>query len=86
MLRIASNASERTTYGVTPSIAGQDLCMGRLVTTSEAAKELGVGTSTLQRWAKDKVVSPDLVTPGGHMRWDVDNLRGQLRELRQRDE
>ncbi|MCS7479262.1 MerR family transcriptional regulator [Umezawaea endophytica] len=60
--------------------------MGKLVTTSEAAKELGVGTSTLQRWAKDKVVSPDLVTPGGHMRWDVDNLRDQLRELRQRDE
>ncbi|HWO62210.1 MAG TPA: MerR family transcriptional regulator [Umezawaea sp.] len=60
--------------------------MGKLVTTSEAAKQLGVGTSTLQRWAKDNVVSPDLVTPGGHMRWAVEHLRDQLRELRQRGE
>lgn len=48
-----------------------------LVTTAEAAKQLGVA---------DGLVTPDLITPGGHQRWDVDRLRAQLRELQDRDE
>lgn len=57
-----------------------------LVTTAEAAKQLGVATRTLQRWAADGLVIPDLVTPGGHQRWDVARLREQLRELQERGE
>jgi excisionase family DNA binding protein len=56
-----------------------------LVTTAEAAKQLGVATRTLQRWAADGLVTPDLVTPGGHQRWDVERLREQLREIQERD-
>jgi excisionase family DNA binding protein len=57
-----------------------------LVTTAEAAKQLGVATRTLQRWASEGLVKPDLVTPGGHQRWDVEHLREQLRELQERGE
>ena len=56
----------------------------RLVTTGQAARAVGIDPSTLARWARDGKVSPDLVTAGGHMRWDVDRLRDQLRKLRQR--
>lgn len=53
--------------------------------TSVAAKELGVGVRTLQRWAAEGLVEPDVVTPGGHQRWDVDRLKAQLKALQQRD-
>lgn len=55
--------------------------MGQLVTTSVAAKELGLSRSTLQRWAAQGLVEPDLVTIGGQFRWDVERLRGKLHEL-----
>lgn len=62
------------------------LTMTTLVTTSAAAKTLGISSRTLQKWATDGVVTADFVTVGGHYRWDVDNLRAQLRAMRQRDE
>jgi excisionase family DNA binding protein len=49
------------------------------VTTGEAAKALGVGLTTLQRWAHAGLVTPAFRTPGGHFRWDIDDLRSQLR-------
>lgn len=49
-----------------------------LVSTGEAARTLGVNVRTLQRWAAEGLVTPDWITPGGHMRWDVDRL---LREV-----
>jgi len=54
---------------------------GPAVTTGEAARALGVGLSTLQRWAHDGLVTPAFRTPGGHFRWDVGALREQLRAL-----
>jgi DNA-binding transcriptional MerR regulator len=56
----------------------------RLVPTGVAARELGVNVRTLQHWAAEGMVEPDLVTPGGHMRWDVERLRQQLRALREK--
>jgi DNA-binding transcriptional MerR regulator len=56
------------------------------VPTSVAARRIGVAVRTLQKWVEDGLVSPDLVTPGGHMRWDVDRLRDELRAKRQRDQ
>jgi DNA-binding transcriptional MerR regulator len=53
--------------------------MARLVSTSVAARELGIARSTLQRWATQGLITPDLVTPGGHHRWDVERLREELR-------
>jgi excisionase family DNA binding protein len=60
--------------------------VARLVSTSVAAKELGIGRSTLQRWVAEGRIKPDLVTLGGQYRWDVDRLRAELRERRERDE
>jgi DNA-binding transcriptional MerR regulator len=50
----------------------------KLVSTSEAARELGVNQSTLSRWATKGIVQPAQRTVGGHMRWDVEKLRAQL--------
>lgn len=51
----------------------------KLLTTAQAARELGVGARTLARWAQEGTLEPDLVTPGGHYRWDVNRLRDELR-------
>lgn len=55
----------------------------RLVGSTEAAKALGVDRSTLARWWHDGLVQPELVTAGGHARWDLEDLKRQLREKRQ---
>ena len=52
----------------------------RLVTTGAAAKAIGVTPVTLQRWAHAGIVTPASVTAGGHLRWDLDDLREQLRK------
>lgn len=49
------------------------------VTTGEAARLLGISIRSLQQWVKDGLIEPDHWTPGGHMRWDVDRLRAELR-------
>jgi len=54
-----------------------------LVPTGVAAAAIGVAHSTLARWWKEGVVTPALITPGNHARWDIDDLRRQLRDLRQ---
>jgi hypothetical protein len=59
--------------------------VSELVHTSEAAKALGISARSLARWAAEGRIIPDLVTPGGHMRWDVEGLRSQLRQLRSSD-
>ncbi len=53
---------------------------GRLMTTQEAAKLLGVGPSSVKRWADDGRL-PSIKTPGGHRRFrarDVESLREHL--------
>jgi excisionase family DNA binding protein len=54
---------------------------GRHVTTGKAAEALGVSLTTLQRWAHQGLVTPALRTAGGHFRWDLDELKGQLRAM-----
>ncbi len=55
------------------------------LSTAEAAAEIGVHLGTLQRWAKTGRVKPKYRTAGakgrGHYRWDIDDLRDQLRRL-----
>lgn len=60
----------------------------RYVTTSEAAKLLNVGVRSLQRWVEAGLIEPDYRTAGGHMRWDVERIRRELRSdlRRRRDE
>jgi predicted site-specific integrase-resolvase len=57
-----------------------------LVHTSDAAKALGISARSIARWAAEGRITPDLVTPGGHMRWNITNLRRQLEEARKRDQ
>lgn len=57
-----------------------------LVPTGKAAQAVGVDHATLVRWWNRGYVTPELVTPGGHARWDLDALKRQLQERRQRDE
>jgi hypothetical protein len=63
----------------------------RLLTTTQAARELGVSPRSLARWAQDGRLTPALITPGGDKRsgrylWDLDDLRDQLLKLRTRPE
>lgn len=61
------------------------LVAGDLVTTGEAARKIGVGRATLARWWANGLVTPALVTAGGHARWDIDQLRTDLTQMRKRD-
>ncbi|WP_431879949.1 MerR family transcriptional regulator [Amycolatopsis sacchari] len=51
----------------------------RLLSTGEAARELGVDRTTLLRWWQDGKVEPEYVTPGNHARWNLTTLKQQLR-------
>jgi DNA-binding transcriptional MerR regulator len=55
--------------------------MSRYVTTGEAARELGISTATLTRWAAAGLVVPAQRTAGGHYRWDLPVLRAQVQRL-----
>jgi predicted site-specific integrase-resolvase len=58
----------------------------KLVSTGIAAKAIGVDRGTLVRWWQAALVTPALVTPGGHARWDIDDLKRQLREQQERED
>ena len=58
----------------------------KLVPTGVAASELGVSRATLVRWWQAGLVKPEVVTAGGHGRWDLDQLRRDLRDLRQTED
>jgi DNA-binding transcriptional MerR regulator len=57
----------------------------RLVTTSELARALSLSNRTIQRYRSLGVLVPELESPGGHARWDVEKVKQQLRELRRKD-
>ncbi|GAB3003448.1 helix-turn-helix domain-containing protein [Amycolatopsis acidiphila] len=57
---------------------------GDLVPTADAAKAIGVDRRTLQRWVSQGRIEPTLTTAGGHHRWDIDDLKRQLREMNRR--
>lgn len=93
MIVMASSRSlplpaNRDTHGQ-PRHRGDEPPAVPFVTTTQAARELGVGVRSLQRWTAAGLIEPDFRTPGGHARWDVARLRGELlriaRELQDRD-
>lgn len=49
-----------------------------LVTTGALAKALGVSRAAVNRWVGTGLLVPDVTTPGGHHRWNVDRVREQL--------
>ncbi|OLS96311.1 MerR family transcriptional regulator [Pseudonocardia sp. CNS-004] len=58
----------------------------RLVTTGELARALGLHPRTLQRYRTLGVLVPELESPGGHARWDVEKVKQQLRDLRRKSD
>lgn len=58
----------------------------RLLSTGELAKELGVSRGAVLKWATSDppLINPEFTTPGGHHRWNVESVRAQLQELRDR--
>jgi DNA-binding transcriptional MerR regulator len=58
----------------------------RLVTTSELARALSLSNRTIQRYRSLGVLVPELESPGGHARWDVEKVKQQLRDLRRKPE
>ena len=56
----------------------------RLLGTGEAARALGISPRTLAHYAQTGQLEPALVLPSGYYKWNVDDIRRQLRELRQR--
>jgi predicted site-specific integrase-resolvase len=52
-----------------------------MLTTSQAADSIGISRKTLARYVADGKIRPTLRLPSGHMRWDPDDLRAQLRAL-----
>lgn len=63
------------------AVPPQDADPVRLVSTTQAAKALGIHQSTLSRWASAGHVHPTQKTVGGHMRWDVEDLRRQVEKI-----
>lgn len=51
----------------------------KLVGTGRAADELGIDPATLWRWEQRGLVTPASRTIGGQARWDIDDLREQVR-------
>ncbi|WP_298800252.1 helix-turn-helix domain-containing protein [uncultured Pseudonocardia sp.] len=54
-----------------------------LLTTGQLARELGVSRGAVVKWAREGKIQPELSTPGGHHRWKLDDVRAQLRRLRE---
>jgi hypothetical protein len=48
------------------------------VPTGTAADAIGVSRATLSRWNREHKVTPASTTAGGHLRWNIDDLRRQL--------
>lgn len=54
----------------------------RLLSTSDAARAVGVSRSTLWRWIKRGWIAPHGRTAGGHLRWDAARLRREVEHVR----
>jgi DNA-binding transcriptional MerR regulator len=58
----------------------------RLITTRELARQIGLSERTIQRYRAEGLITPEIESKGGHARWDVESVKRQLREMRQKDE
>lgn len=58
----------------------------RMLTTAEAADVIGINRKTLSKYVSQGKVRPTLRLPSGHMRWEIDDLKAQLRALDARDD
>jgi excisionase family DNA binding protein len=52
-----------------------------MLTTQEAADVMGINVRTLQRYVTEGKIKPSYRLPGGRMRWDLEELKAQFREM-----
>lgn len=57
----------------------------RLLTTSEAAKILGLSRGVLASYVRRGLLKPYLTLPTGHYRWSLADIRRQLAEIPHQD-
>lgn len=58
----------------------------KLLTSGQLADELGISPQTVARYARKEWLTPAEVTVGGHLRWELDDVRRQMDALRKRDQ
>jgi excisionase family DNA binding protein len=56
-----------------------------LLTTSEAARALGIHPRTLTKYVSQGKLRPTLRLPSGQMRWDLEALKRQLGDMGEDD-
>lgn len=54
------------------------------MTSAEVARALGLSVRLIQKYRADGLLTPAMETPKGHARWDLDEVKRQLDELRRR--
>lgn len=54
----------------------------RLLSSGELADALGLARRTVSKYAKEGLITPELVTPTGRYFFDLEDVRNQLRGYR----
>jgi excisionase family DNA binding protein len=62
---------------------GQHVPKKRLLSSGELADELGLSRRSISRYAEEGLIRVAMVTPGGRFRFDLDEVREDLRKLAQ---
>lgn len=52
----------------------------KLLTSSQLADELGLSRRSISRYVSAGILVPELYTPGGQARFDLEDSKRQLRE------
>lgn len=55
----------------------------RLLSSGELADALGLARRTVSKYAKEGLIVPELITPTGRYFFDEDDVRRQLRAMRE---
>lgn len=84
MVHTDSTVRAVTTEAVARQESGQFLrsgdMTGRLVSAADIAREIGVSRQTVTRWVREGIICPVTRTAGGHNRFDIDQVKAELRE------
>ncbi|GGI92381.1 hypothetical protein GCM10011581_31930 [Saccharopolyspora subtropica] len=52
-----------------------------LISSTELAKKLGLARRTISHYAKQGLITPALITPGGQYRWRYEDVVAEMRAL-----
>ncbi|MHA6802157.1 MerR family DNA-binding transcriptional regulator [Salinifilum ghardaiensis] len=55
-----------------------------LITSSQLAEKLGLARRTISHYAREGLITPALVTPGGQYRWKKSAVVEEMHELARR--